>query len=363
MGDVDLNNDFAVAVQPDIQDLRVHVYTDPARPGFDNQVHLHCENYGTTVVDAELTLTFDADQTWLNSSVAPSSTASNTATWNFPSMPIGSVQHIVVGLNTAASVPLGTDITHTLTADPVSTDETPLNNSYTFNDSVVGSYDPNEKLLSPAVLTPSEVALGETPIEYTIRFQNTGTYPAERVVILDTLSTDLQWESMRFIASSHDQDWYIVDGVLHAIHNDIMLPDSNANEPESHGFFKFSMLPKTDLGNGSTIENIAHIIFDFNAPIITPAAVFTVDISAGIEAGSTTSALRILPNPAHDMIQVRMEGSAMLPYRIADMLGQQVQQGMVTSNGWLNVEALPSGAYLISIESNEGAISMRFVKR
>jgi uncharacterized repeat protein (TIGR01451 family) len=363
MGDVDLNNDFAVAVQPDIKDLRVHVYADPARPGFDNQVHLRCENYGTTPVDAELILAFDADQTWIGSSVAPASTSTNTATWSFPAMPIGAVQHIVVDLTTAPTVALGTDITHTLTADPTSTDETPLDNVYTFNDSVVGSYDPNDKLLSPAVLTPDEVALGETPIEYTIRFQNTGTYLAERVVILDTLSDDLQWGSMRFIASSHDQHWYIVDGVLHVIHNDIMLPDSNANEPESHGFFKFSMLPKTDLDNGSTIENIAHIVFDLNAPIVTPPAVFTVDIGAGIEAGSTTSALRILPNPAHDRIQLIVDDATVLPYRILDLLGQEVQRGTAQPNAWIDVQALANGSYVLEVTKAGVPTSLRFMKQ
>jgi len=147
-----------------------------------------------------------------------------------------------------------TPITHLITASPASGDETPLDNEIAFNDSVVGSYDPNDKLLDPKVLSPAEVAQGETPIEYTIRFQNTGTYLAERVVILDTLSEDLQWESMRFIASSHDHHWYITDGVLHVIHNDIMLPDSNANEAESHGFFKFSMLPMTDLQDGAAYD-------------------------------------------------------------------------------------------------------------
>lgn len=363
MGDVDLNNDFAVAVLSDIQDLRVHVYADPARPGFDNQVHLHCENYGTTPVDAELTLAFDADQTWLSSSVAPTSTSSNTATWNFPAMPIGAVQHIVVELNTAASVPLGTDITHTLTADPITTDETPSDNTYTFNDSVVGSYDPNDKLLSPAVLTPDEVALGETPIEYIIRFQNTGTYLAERVVILDTLSNDLQWESMRFIASSHDQHWYIVDGVLYVVYSEIMLPDSNANEAASHGFFKFSMLPKTDLVNGSTIENIAHIVFDFNAPIVTPPAVFTVDIGAGVEAGSTTTELRILPNPAHDRIQLIVDDATVLPYRILDLLGQEVQRGAAQPNAWIDVQALDNGSYLLEVTNAGVPTSLRFMKQ
>lgn len=363
MGDVDLNNDFAVAVQPDSQDLRVHVYADPARPGFDNQVYLRCENYGTTPVDAEVTFTFDADQNWLGSSLAPASTSTNTATWSFPALPISAVQHIVVDLTTAATVALGTDIIHTFTADPIGTDETPLDNVYTFNDSVVGSYDPNDKLLSPAVLTPSEVALGETPIEYNIRFQNTGTYLAERVVILDTLSTDLQWESMRFIASSHDQHWYIVDGVLHVIHNDIMLPDSNANEPESHGFFKFSMLPKTDLGNGSTIENIAHIVFDFNAPIITPPAVFTVDIGAGIDAGSTTSALRILPNPAHDRIQLLCDDPLALPYRIVDLLGQEVQRGTAQPGAWIDVQTLANGPYVLEVMKAGVPTSLRFMKQ
>lgn len=363
MGDVDLNNDFAVTVLPDIQDLRVHVYAFPARPGFENQVHVRCENYGTTPVDAELTLAFDADQTWIGSSVAPTSTSSNTVTWNFPAMPIGTVQHIVVELNTSVSVPLGTNIAHVLTANPIATDETPLDNTFTFTDSVVGSYDPNDKLLSPAVLTPDEVALGETPIEYTIRFQNTGTYLAERVVILDTLSEDLQWESIRFIASSHAQQWYITDGVLHVIHNDIMLPDSNANEAGSHGFFSFSMLPKNDLQDGAVITNIAHIVFDFNAPIITPPAVFSVDIGAGVTDARDASRLNLFPNPAHDHIQLRSLDGTTLHYRIIDVVGAQVLTGTTPSNGWVNISMLNNGAYLVEVEQGDFRKSQRFVKQ
>jgi len=361
MGDTDTDNDFAVTLIPDIQDLRVHLHADPARPGFDNQVYLRCENYGTTVVDAEFNFSFDTDQTWLSSTVAPTSISGNTATWSFPSMPIGAVQNIVVELNTATTVALGTDITHMLTADPTGTDETPLDNSYTFNDSVVGSYDPNDKLLTPAVLTPDEVALGETPIEYTIRFQNTGTYHAERVVILDTLSMDLQWESMRFIASSHAHHWYITNGVLHVIHNDIMLPDSNANEAASHGFFKFSMLPKTDLDNGSLIENIAHIVFDFNEPIVTEPAVFMVDIGAGIAATTNGNGLRVHPNPAQDRIQLTSEMA--LPYRIMNALGQPMLQGLVAQGAWLDVQVLPAGAYILETTEAGVRTSLRFVKQ
>ena len=78
-------------------------------------------------------------------------------------MAIGSVQQIVVDMNTAANVPLGTSIVHTLTADPITSDQTPFDNTAMYSDSVVGSYDPNDKLLSPARLTPDEVAAGEHP--------------------------------------------------------------------------------------------------------------------------------------------------------------------------------------------------------
>lgn len=69
--------------------------------------------------------------------------------------------NFTVDLTTAVSVTLGTPITHSITVNPVSTDETPLDNVIIYNDSVVGSYDPNDKLLSPAVLAPAQVQVGE----------------------------------------------------------------------------------------------------------------------------------------------------------------------------------------------------------
>ncbi|HRD54711.1 MAG TPA: T9SS C-terminal target domain-containing protein, partial [Flavobacteriales bacterium] len=96
-------------------------------------------------------------------------------------------------------------------------------------DSVVGSYDPNDKLLSPAVLTPDEVTLGETPIAYTIRFQNTGTFLADRVVITDTLPDGLQWNSVAMLDASHPFNWFLNNGVLHFIFDDINLPDSQSD--------------------------------------------------------------------------------------------------------------------------------------
>ena len=160
----------------------------------------------------------------------------NNASWSLTLDP-GDVWMTKVVLNTAVNIPLGTPIDHLFSAVPQLPDTTPLNNSIAFHTEVVGSYDPNDKLLEPSEMFPNEILNGDH-IEYTIRFQNTGTYPAERVVITDTLSTDLDWGSMEYISGSHDNTWYLQNGVLQFIHDPIFLPDSNSNEPESHGYVK-----------------------------------------------------------------------------------------------------------------------------
>jgi len=363
MGDADTLNDFAAVLMPNMQDLRAQFYAEPARPGFNNRLYIHADNYGTIPADAQLTLNFDADQSWLGSSLVPTTMAGNTATWDLATLNFAEQVNFTVDLTTAVSVTLGTPITHSITVNPVSTDETPLDNVIIYNDSVVGSYDPNDKLLSPAVLAPAQVQVGETPIEYAIRFQNTGTFLAERVVILDTLSEDLQWESMRFIASSHPNHWYVTDGVLHVIHNDILLPDSTSDEVGSHGFIKFSMLPATDLQDGATISNIAHIVFDFNEPIITPPAVFTVDVLAGVHTQATEQ-MRVYPNPATDLLRVELPSGnfQVMNYVVRDVLGQEVTRGRLNGSKQVPVSGLEDGSYTIELVGTETRSVARFVK-
>jgi len=357
MGDADTLNDFAVTLIPNIEDLRAFLSTEPARPGFHNRLYLTCQNYGTVPLDAELTLEYDADQTWIGSSIVPSTQSGTTATWNLPGVAIGASQTITVDLNTAVSVPLGTPITYALSALPTSGDETPSDNLVAYNDSVVGSYDPNDKLLTPASMSPEQVQSGTKAITYTIRFQNTGTYLAERVVILDTLPAGLQPQSIEFLSSSHSCNWYVLDGVLHFIHEGINLPDSTSDEPGSHGFVRFRILPDADLVDGETVTNIAHIVFDFNEPIITPPAVFRVDIEAAIEE-LTGNTLVVYPNPVREQLWFvePLDGDG--TYLVRDLLGQEMLLGRINSHSPVDVSGLAPGAYTVRIG---GAIG-RFVK-
>ena len=133
-----------------------------------------------------------------------------------------------------------------------------------------GSFDPNDKQAFPNGIGTEHIIFHDTELEYMIRFQNTGTDTAFKVVIRDTLSPFLDPVSVRPGASSHPYTWTLQNtGALKFTFDDIMLPDSNVNEMLSHGFVKFKI--KQQPGNlpGTLIHNQAAIYFDFNAPVIT----------------------------------------------------------------------------------------------
>lgn len=357
---VDSTNHFAHQLQPGINDLQVSAFAEPARPGFDNTVHISYRNYGTTALNANVQLTFDGDQTWVDSDPAPSSIAGNTATWELGSLPLTAQGQISVTLHTDASVPLGTPLAHTITIAHNESEFAPEDNTALWNDEVVGSYDPNDKLLDTPVAAPADVQDGEVTLTYTIRFQNTGTYPAERVVILDSLSTDLDWQSFDFLASSHPCRWYLLDGVAHFIFSPIWLPDSASNEPASHGFVRFRIKPSEQLAQGDEVANIAHIVFDFNAPIVTPPAVFRVDASTAL-APQPATGLTATPNPARDRLYLAgLDGPAEL--RVRDATGRVASAGRVNGPAVIDVAGLKAGIYLLEARSKRGTAVVRFMK-
>jgi len=135
---------------------------------------------------------------------------------------------------------------------------------------VTGSYDPNDKTGYPLGVTDSNHIVPNQELQYVIRFQNTGTDTAFTVVIRDTLTTDLDIFSVTSGATSHNYTFRMYGPrVLEWTFDNILLPDSNTNEPQSNGFITFTVAQNPNLPNGTVIQNAADIYFDFNAPVIT----------------------------------------------------------------------------------------------
>ncbi len=132
------------------------------------------------------------------------------------------------------------------------------------------AYDPNDKQGFPTGYGNKHYLRPGAPIEYRIRFQNTGNDTAFTVVLLDTLSAWLDPTSIKVGASSHPYNWDLSGtGILKFTFDNILLPDSNVNEAASHGFVKYSIAPFDTTPLEKPILNRAAIYFDFNPPIIT----------------------------------------------------------------------------------------------
>jgi uncharacterized repeat protein (TIGR01451 family) len=135
---------------------------------------------------------------------------------------------------------------------------------------VACSFDPNDKAANPAGVGPLHLTLLHDTLEYTIRFQNTGTDTAFNIVLKDTLSNKLDWSSLQMVTASHNYHLNIEDGNNCTWYfNNILLADSNINNAASHGYVVYRIKPKPLLVPGDTIKNTAGIYFDYNLPVAT----------------------------------------------------------------------------------------------
>ena len=142
---------------------------------------------------------------------------------------------------------------------------------------IIASFDPNDKAVNPEGYTDKHFITPKDELEYMIRFQNTGTDTAFTVVIRDSISEHLDLSTLTSGASSHKYKFKIYGtGVAEWTFNNILLPDSNVNEPKSHGFIKYKINQKKNLEQGTVIENRAGIFFDMNPPVITNTTMNTV---------------------------------------------------------------------------------------
>ena len=138
----------------------------------------------------------------------------------------------------------------------------------------VGSWDPNDIRVFPKGEGAEHLIEADTELEYHIRFQNTGTDTAFKVLIQDTIPLNhLDISSLQIGSSSHPFTWDVSSiGVLSFLFEDIQLVDSTTNEPASHGFLNFKIHQKEGNPVGTIIANQAAIYFDFNEAVWTNIA-------------------------------------------------------------------------------------------
>ncbi len=207
------------------------------------------------------------------------------------------------------------------------------------------SYDPNDKTSSPSGIGASRIVLPETPVDFLIRFQNTGNDTAYKVVIKDTLSADYDLATLELGAASHPHTVTLTgegQPVLIYTFDNINLVDSTTNEPLSHGFVNYRITPKTTVPLGTQIDNTASIYFDFNPPIVTNNAFITLGnyaVSAPVISG-----------------KVFTEANVPIPGVTVTLAGDDTLTTTTATDGSYNFTATMGGNYTVTPSKNNDSI-------
>lgn len=237
-------------------------------------------NEGTRIEQGTITLELDPLFGFISSVPLPVSAIGNTITWEFDSLGYFEAGLIELQLQLPPSGSSGTSWANNTTVTTVDSLGNTTGMFELVQDGMSAcAFDPNDKQVEPLGFgVYRAVPVGIDELTYTVRFQNTGTAVAYNVMIVDQLDEDLDWSSLQVLGTSHVLSGVQIDEHGEAVFrfDDILLPDSNANEPESHGFIRYRISPAVGAPDGTTITNCASIFFDLNEPVVTNTTLNTL---------------------------------------------------------------------------------------
>ncbi|UOK41854.1 MULTISPECIES: DUF7619 domain-containing protein [Flavobacterium] len=360
--------DFCVTANGVHPDLEVtFLPLRPARPGFDAKYKLVYKNKGNQTQSGSVNLTFNDDVLDLVT-VNPVTTNQtvNNLIWDFTNLKPYETREITITLNVNSptetpAVNNGDVLNYTATITSAATDETPNDNTFALNQKVVNSFDPNDKTcLQGAAIAPSGVG---KYVHYLIRFENTGTFPAENIVVKDIIDTSkFDINSLVPMKGSHPFVTNITSGnKVEFIFENINLPFDDAN---NDGYLVFKIKTKPTLAVGNTFTNKASIYFDYNFPIVTNTATTAIQ-ALSTQDFSFATYFMLYPNPVKDVLNIETKQTIEVSsINIYNQLGQLV---LVVPNAQnvskVDVSSMASGNYFIKINSDKGTSNTKFIKK
>lgn len=305
---------------------------------------LSLANLGTTIDSGYVELELSDLATFISADPMPDSVSNEFLRWTFSALSPTFFQSIRIDFQVADVSFLGDSILMTSRAfRQTSGGYYTLADTHLFASEIRCAYDPNDKLAHPEGVYEEHFVNYGHPLEYTVRFQNTGTDTAFIVKIIDQLDPHLDWSSLRILGASHPHEVSISEtGEVTFLFDQILLPDSTTNEPASHGFIKFEIFPAWGLPENTVVENTAAIYFDFNPPIITNTLTHTLVREIPLY-------LDIFPPLCHESL----DGAIHILQ--ADALGGFVFQWQGPYAG-TSAEDLGDGTYFLEVKDQSGNI-------
>jgi len=364
--------DFAHSVNP-IHDIQTQISTvQHAVPGYDYIQKLMIKNAGT-IAESNIQFGYAHDGQLLYESASEPLLGQGNAflypdwygiTESFPVLEPGESKYIYLTYQVPTNIPLGTEIYFTDTVayeQPMinwQNEYSPWNNLKNYSTYTIGSFDPNNKEVYPrGDGNHGFIETSDSILTYTINFENTGSYFARKIVIYDTLDTDLNWNTLKPVSSIHNFVARITDdGVLSFTFDDIYLPYQGIGK---YGSVTYSVEQNPDLAPGTEIKNTAAICFDYNEPVITNTVLNTIMWPEGAENNNADIPINIYPNPANNSFSV--SGENIRSVELLNSLGQILF--ITESCNDIYIGNQPAGIYFVKIETGNSIIVRKLTKQ
>ena len=294
---------------------------------------------------------------------APTSVSGNSLTWNLNALSFrnpAKIYYRVENSPITGHLFKGDTVNSCYTITPTAGDMNPADNNRCIWDTVTSSYDPNEMLVSPG----GYISAG-TQLKYTINFENTGNDTAFNISVYDTLSDNVDVKSLNIIMATAAMNIAVFNDAGHNIVKfdfpNINLQDSSHHD-QCDGGVVFTVNAKEGLASGTTIFNHAGIFFDYNPVVMTDTVENIIALTSLAAIGNSGSA-SIYPNPANEVLTVKMDNDAYNTLSITNTMGQHIMTlGINNVVSTVNVKALPAGMYYITLKGDSGVKVMKFEK-
>ena len=338
----------------------------PAVPGFDSKYKIVYKNKGNQTQSGSVNLSFD--DAVLDLVVAiPATTAQtlNNLSWDFTNLLPFETRAITFTLNVNSpmetpAVNSGSVLAYNATITSGAEDETPTDNIFSYSQTVVNSFDPNDKsCLEGTTISPS--LIGQN-VHYMIRFENNGTANAQNIVVKDMVDlSKFDISTLVPTDASHSFVTNITAGnKVEFIFQNINLPFDDAN---NDGYIAFKIKTKPTLVVNDSFTNEANIYFDYNFPILTNKATSTFK-TLGTQDFDFAQYFTLYPNPAKaDLNIMTKEAINLKSICVYNNLGQLV---LVVTNAdkvsKIDVSSLTAGNYFVQIKTDKGNSNARFLK-
>ena len=361
------NQNFCVTAVGSHHDLSVVIVPiDGATPGFDAYYKVLVRNNGNQTATGTVQFAYDAATAeYLQSTPLAASAGFGLVTWNVEGLlPFSKVEYIVkLNLNTPTDTPPlnGNDVLTFTAVVTIAQDEVATNNQATLEQTVVNSFDPNDKIC----LGGDYVSLEQVGdyMYYRIRFENLGTASARNIKVTDIIdTTKFDIASLSPVDGSHPFTTRVILGnQVEFMFNNIQLGFADEN---NDGYLVFKIRSLDSLAEGAVLENTASIYFDYNLPVVTNTSVVTVQTTLHTKSFETLE-LALYPVPASNMVFISNPKQVNIKsVTVYNLLGQSVLENVTPGpQGDVNVTTLVTGSYVIRVQTELGDGVMRFVKK